>query len=265
MIALLLIACTIIGATLWLSGDQEPYTKESLEKSAALMKESGIIIDSDLLKGDLDGMKLYRFTLPRDYPEQVAQKLVHGTVTDVFTIPGGVELRTDIGEVVYVGNDFTLEYSCPVQSAALTKDEVEDRLIPSAEAPQFGAGQKIGDDPQDVTFTQMLGNYPIPENVLSCHFITGKLTSLEGKWCFPDKCSTFPAQLRDYLNIMFTERERISAESSKNAEKKVLTVENLERCYSVESTDTKTAFVLVPSLKITYTDGEQAIHSAVAN
>lgn len=265
LIALLLIACIVIGTMLWLSGDQEPYTKESLEKSAALMKESGIIVDSNMLKGNFDGMKLYRFTLPRDYPEQVAQKLLCGNISDVFTVPDGVELRTNIGEVLFVGDDFTIRYACSVQSASITEAEAEEILILTLDSPRFGAARQSNEDSKNVTFIQTLGSYPIPENRLTCSFDDGKLVSMEGKWCFPDKCSTFSAQLHDYLNIMFTERERVTADSAENAEKKTLTVENLEKCYGVESTDSKTAFVLVPSLNITYKEGERATHSAVAN
>ncbi len=262
MIALLLIACTVIGTMLLLGGKQEPYTKEALEKSAELMKENGITVDSSLLKGDFENMKLYRFTLPRDYPEQVAQKLVNGNVTDVFTVPGGVELRTDMGEILYVGNDFTVEYSCTTPS--VTETEIQERLLPQAESPRFGLRRQGGEGTQDAVFTQTLSNFPIPENEISCRFVDGKLASLWGKWCFPDKCSTFSAQLRDYLNIMFTERERVAAQSSESATKKSLTVNALEKCYGIENTDSKTTFVLVPSLSIVYKEGERAIHSAVA-
>lgn len=264
MIALLLIACTVIFVMLLLGGDQEPYTAQSLEKSAALMKDSGIILDSDLLKGDFEGMKPYRFTLPRDYPEQVAQKLVTGNITDVFTVPNGVELRADTGETLYVGNDFTVKYSCPDPSKSIGQEDLEQRLLPLTESPKFGVGQKDGGDPQKTVYVQTVGNYPIPENEMICSFADGKLVSMEGKWCFPDKCSTFSAQLHDYLNIMFTERERVSSESSENPSKKDLTVETLEKCYGIENTDSKTTFVLVPSLSIIYKEGEQVIHSAVA-
>ncbi|MBQ4327056.1 MAG: hypothetical protein IJC32_01425 [Clostridia bacterium] len=264
MIALLLIACTVIFVMLLLGGNQEPYTAESLEKSAALMRESGIILDKDLLKGDFEGMKPYRFTLPRDYPEQVAQKLVNGNITDVFTVPDGVELRSDSGEILYVGNDFTVRYSCPDRSNSVTQEDLEQRLLPLTESPKFGISRKDGDDPQKAIYVQTIGNYPIPENEMICSFADGKLVSMEGKWCFPDKCSTFSAQLRDYLNIMFTERERISSEAPENVSKKDLTVESLEKCYGIENTDSKNTFVLVPSLSIIYKEGEQVIHSAVA-
>ena len=72
MIILLLIACIIVGAMLWLNGDNEPYTKDSLEKAAKLMADSGIILEGRQLLGNFDGMRLFRFTLPQDYPEKVA-------------------------------------------------------------------------------------------------------------------------------------------------------------------------------------------------
>lgn len=256
MIILLLIAGIIVGTMLLLGGNKEIYTKESLEKSVALMEKSGIIIDAELLKGDFDGMKIYRFTLSKDYPEKIAENITAGNVTDVFTVPGGVEIRTDRGEILFVGDDFSISYEC--SEGALTEEDTEKSLLPSCESPKFNVRRQVNGDL--VTFTQTLDGTPIPENTVICKFDNGKLTEFSGKWCFPDKCGTFSAQLRDYLNIMFTERERVDAED----EKKQLTVEELEKCYGIETGEGKSVFLLVPSLHIVYKEGESAVHSAVA-
>ncbi len=262
MIILLLLACIVVGAMLWLNGDNEPYTRESLEKAAELMAKSGITVDSEQLLGDFEGMRLYRFTLPQDYPEKVAETLTVGKVTDVFTVPNGVEMRTDAGEILFVGSDFTVSYSCSFANESISEDEIEALLVPLCQSPEFGVQRIESEQSSEMpVFIQTLGSLPIPENEITCNFVDGKLSSFEGKWCFPDKCSTFSAHLRDYLNIMFTERERVSADVSS---KKDLTVKKLEKCYGIESTESKTAFVLVPSLNIIYKEGERSIHSAVA-
>ncbi len=261
MIILLLIACIIVGAMLLFGGSKETYTKESLEKAVALMEKSGITIDAEQLTGDFDGMKIYRFNPAKDYPESVAAALTSGNVTDVFTVPGGVEMRTDLGEIIFVGDDFSISYKCP--DGSLSESDIKKRLLPTCEAPVFDIRrEESGTDSEYVIFTQTLSGSPIPENTVKCKFTNEKLTEFSGKWCFPDKCSTFSAQLRDYLNIMFTERERVDAE---DGEKKQLTVKNLEKCYGIENGDGKSVFLLVPSLHVVYKEGESAIHSAVAD
>ena len=262
MIILLFIACIIVGAMLLLGGNKEAYPKESLEKSVALMEKSGIIIDAEQLKGNFDGMKVYRFTLPKDYPEKVAKSVTSGSVTDIFTVPGGIEIRTDRGETLFVGDNFRITYKCP--DGIIPEAEIEKLLLPVCESPAFGVrrvtAEKNG-NVESVALIQMLGDTPIPENSVDCVFTDGKLTEFSGKWCFPDKCGTFSAPLRDYLNIMFTERERVDAEQNK----KTLMVDMLEKCYGVESTEGKSAFLLVPSLHIIYKEGDNAIHSAVSD
>lgn len=261
MLILLLLACIIVGAMLLLNGDNESYSRESLEKAAELMAKSGITVDSEQLLGDFEGMRLYRFTLPQDYPEKLAETLTVGKVTDIFTLPNGVEMRTDAGERLFVGSDFTVNYNLPSANHGFSEDEIEALLVPPCQSPEFGVQRvETEQNSESLIFIQTLGSFPIPQNEITCNFVDGKLSSFEGKWCFPDKCSTFSAQLRDYLNIMFTERERISADAEN---RKNLTVKKLEKCYGIESTESKTSFILVPSLNIIYKEAERAIHSAV--
>ena len=265
MIILLLIACIIVGSMLWLNGDNEPYTMDSLEKAAKLMADSGIILEGRQLLGNFDGMKLFRFTLPQDYPEKVAERLTVGQITDVFTVPDGVAIRTDKGESLFIGSDFTINYRSLFTDVGFSESEAETLLAPTCQSPEFGmvrndSTQNAG----EVVYTQTLGDMPIPENQIKCNFVDGRLTSFEGKWCFPDKCSAFSAPLRDYLNIMFIERERVNAENTGVETKKELTVKELEKCYGIESNESKTSFILIPSLNIIYREGERAIHSAVA-
>ena len=264
MIILLLLACIVVGAMLWLNGDNEPYTDDALEKAAELMSESGISVSVDQLQGDFSGMKLYRFTLPQDYPERVAEKLASGKATDVFAVPNGIAIRTDQGESLFVGNDFTISYRCLNARDGATEQEIATLLVPDCQFPEFGVLKKKGTESDgEVIFVQTLGDYPFPESEVKCNFVDGKLSSFSGKWYFPDKCSTFSAQLRDYLNIMFTERERVDTENADAENKKTLTVKELEKCYGVESGEGKSTFVLVPSLHIVYKEGEEAIHGAV--
>ena len=265
MIILLLLACIIVGAMLRLNRNNEPYTADSLQKAAELMADSGIKINSEQLLGSFDGMKIYRFTLSQDYPEKVAEKLMVGSITDVFTVPDGVAIRSDKGESLFVGNDFSVNYRSLNANDGILESDIENLLMPACQSPEFGLScngneQNTGER----VFVQMLGDLPIPENEIKCNIVDGKLTSFAGKWCFPDKCSTFSAQLRDYLNIMFTERERVNAENTDTETKKELTVKGLEKCYGIESNESKTAFILVPSLNVIYKEGEHAIHSAVA-
>ena len=266
MIILLLLACIIVGTMLWLNGDNEPYTEESLQRAAELMADSGIKIDSKQLLGNFDGMRLYRFTLPQDYPERVAEKLAVGDITDAFTVPDGVTILTDKGESLFVGDDFTVNYRASDTGEGISESEMEELLLPACQSPQFGILQnETVQNTGETVYTQTVGGLPIPENEIKCSFVDGKLASFTGKWCFPDKCSTFSAQLRDYLNIMFTERERVDDEGLGADGNKLLTVKELEKCYGIESNEGKTAFILVPSLNVVYEEGEYAIHSAVAD
>ena len=77
-------------------GDKYPMSRfpdhledidKALEKAAKLMADSGIILEGRQLLGNFDGMKLFRFTLPQDYPEKVAERLTVGKITDVDVSP----------------------------------------------------------------------------------------------------------------------------------------------------------------------------------
>ncbi len=265
MIILLLIACVVIGTMLLLGGKKELYTKDSLEKSVSLMEKSGILITSAQLKGTFDDMNIYRFTLPQDYPERVAEGITVGNITDIYAVPGGVEMHTDSAERVFIGTDLSISYYCQGAPRDISEEEIGELLAPDCTSPSFGVrreGSEINGASEFVTFVQTVEGLPITENQIKCRFTDGKLASFEGKWCFPDKCGTFSAQLRDYLNIMFTERERVNSEAGG---KRTLTVKELEKCYGVENSDGKSVFILVPSLHIIYKEGESAIHSAVVD
>ena len=89
----------------------------------------------------------------------------------------------------------------------------------------------------------------------------GEVVGMSGEWCFSPVDASYPAQLLDQINILYTVKDRILEAHGENGE--TVTIRSLDLGYTSYFRGDTDRFYLIPAWQLTLAEGETYIINAL--
>ena len=290
--AILLIACTIVGVTLFRVWYEMTYVpSEAVSDLVEVMERAGIHIDRNLIsRRQTDGW-VYVFA-SEDYAETVAELLSDSQVQDVYAIPDGELVILKNGDRVQFGENFTFRYHAkdgdsyspnildlrqfaPPKRPADAEVSVDAvRTFLKGGSRSFGSGGEVEADVSIeeiweyegidyILCSRTIDDMEITGNLALCTVENGKVTAAYGTWCFFTSGMSYSAQLTDILNILFNVKKDLAPSSSAEEKKTSVTIESIKFCYSLYFFGEENNFCLIPCWQIATDTRGDFVYNAI--
>ncbi len=264
----------------------------AIEKLTALLNEDGIYLADGALSSKKQSMVICGGKLGESYYTDTASALSGSDVSLLFTTPTGVVLTMENGTRCAFSSGFGIRYESAgfaglLQEAEFFETEIKAlmnnrALVPpearsehaaktavrtflekigssSERAPQYTMDYETvycGTDPdtsvQYIICVQTVRNQPIVSLFSTFAVLDGAVIGMKGEWCFSSVTETYSAQLYDQVNILYSVKERITAENT--AAHTVL--QSVSLVYAAYYQADSDLFYLIPTWRVT-TDADR--------
>ena len=260
--------------------DNPTYDNSDYLNAQKILKESGIEIDTELLKTNINESFVYYQEIYGNYNNDVCSIFLKGKNINSYSVPGGRIYVSDTNENLFVGNNNEIRYTSLPETDPLSFDAYDS--IPDNEKKELEnkiSGLLFGDDEKSLSLSvigissnQDISTVKISETVNE-HFIDSyeaviqlkdnDIISFDGKWCFLNDFEQNKEPYYDTVNIMFIEKNNVIENQDQSSED-IYRVKGLEQCYKAIITPDNRIY-LIPSVKIDYENGKSSLVEIIKN
>ncbi len=289
LLGLLTVSCLVLGVILFALDRKTNYLpEESIESLIAILDGDGIKIDPEIISGKVEQGTVY-LSASEDYHSTVAALLGEEDVKATYGTPGGKIMVMNSGAMFDFGENFAFSYYADGEpndfpdlwNGTYMSGHLSDakyKEISKIAADFLDKGSRGFDTDGKMSVVTVADNIlekdgvyyvicsrtidgvEITDNTTLCTVTEGKVTEAYGTWCFLTLGESYSAQLADILNILFNVKKEIV--SSRETDTTV-TIEAIERCYSLYFYGENEEFCLIPCLKIVTDSMGEYIYNAI--
>ena len=273
--------------------------EESVQQVKLLLERDGISLSEDALPAKKQSLVIYSGEIGDTYYVDTAESLSDSGVSLSFNTPTGVVFTMENGDRFVFEGGFGIRYEAAGFSSLLETggfvelDSTEEKMPRALEALSAREQRALADTVRSFLAAGKIraerqAMYEMAEEIrfcgrdaetqvqffaccqrirdteittLSCVFavLDGKVIGMNGEWCFSDVQTTYSAQLYDQINILYTVKDHILADST--AAHKVVT--SLSLAYAVYYRADSDLFYLIPTWHVATDEGQTYILNAV--
>ncbi len=291
LLCVLALSCVIVGVCLSLVRRRILYLPDSAaEDLISLLEEDNIHVDKSLVSTKKQTGNVY-MCASADYNYTVASLLDGHEVDCSFVTPEGEIILMDGGGRVEFGDGFYFRYyrdgdEAGEEPSSADVTQISNHLSEEAEtevrstAVRFlerGSEDFVQAENISVITTveriwesggrifalcrREIDGVEIADNIAICIIDGNEVEEAYGSWCFLTLADSYSAQLHDMINILFNVKKELSAAASSSAEG--VTIEAVERCYSLYIYGEDEDFCLIPCWKVVTDSAGEYIYNAL--
>ncbi len=254
--------------------DNPSYNNSDYLNAQKILKESGIEIDTELLKTDINDGYVYYQEIYDNYNKGICSVFLKGKNINSYSVPDGIMYVSDTNETLYIGDDNEIRYTSQektenydFESSEHISDRKKEELENKISSVLFKGNQttlnvsvlaasskgkistvKIGETANDYFIDSYQAVIQLKDN---------DIISFDGKWCFLNNLEQNEEPNYDMINIMFIEKNRIFENQDQSGDD-VYQVKSLNQCYRAIISPNNHIYLL-PSVKIDYENGKSSL------
>ena len=283
VLAVACVICAVILISVYKKNNYIP--DEAVNNIVEILSSSGIEIDGDIIPTRRESGKVY-ICGSDGYNENVTRLLLGEEIVSTYATPDGEIILTGSGGLLEFGKNFYFRYSSDGEKRTVpdakdmsaygkTETAFRENIIKAVTdfldsgSREFSLSRQIRvetkveriseiGDTAYVVCTRTIDGIEITDNTVICTYEDGKVTGVEGGWCFLTGGESYSAQLSDILNILFNVKNEIG---SANGQK--VRIESIEKCYSLYYYGDGAEFCLIPCWQITTDSAGEYIFNAL--
>lgn len=287
LICVLVASCVIVsGYVISINRESRYLPDKSVEDIVKILADENISIDPQLISTKTEVGNVYICGSPEEYSSTVAWLIEDCGVRYSFAVPDGDIIIMTNGARFEFGSEFSFRYSENGEEVSLpTRDKLPQMSTPLSEktkneiskiaaefldrgSESFGGSDHISiiTDVENVwensgSFyafcTRKIDDTPVSDNAVMCEIKNGKVVSAYGTWSFLTPGESYPAQLTDSLNILFSVKKELAGSG------KSVAIESIRRCYSLYTYGEKEELCLIPCWQIVTDNAGEFVYNAI--
>ena len=285
--------------------------ENEIRGAVELLSKDGLTVGEDKIPREKFKAPVYESIYSDEYYTEAAEALSGSKREMLYTLPeGGISITTEDGSAFDFDTEFGFRYvSFDISDASAYTDITADNFYLfsktkaepvakhlknlSERAAEFLDKQLHGDDTleamikascydaeKDITYllaSQVLDGYEVYSHFAICVFEGEKLVYAHGRWYFADLDDKYSTELRDQVNILFTNLETLKEETlspsgetgentgSDSDETKNIaptTVSSISPCYIIYWNSEKTSLFFIPAWQIDHIGDRTFVYNA---
>lgn len=295
VIAILLLACIILGWNIWsLTYSRRYIDEEMLSDVRAILAADDIHLADGAVPAERFRADVFVGATVEDYYQYVYNALSGDPIYRTYTTPDGLMIFTDGGDRYHISGNFGFAYYAAgfltvnlpkygeLSMHRLTEDQREellssvreflkmDALLSSDMAERYQlvlTGARITSDQQGyyVSVNLTMDGVPLVTNEAVLLIRGQQVRAMAGTWTFLSGDRTEAAPIYDQVNILISEKKNVDADRLSGAFAGSVSIERIEPCYCPYVSEESGAVYFVPGWKITYGDGQIRVYDGVSN
>lgn len=295
MIAVLLLACLLLGWNIWSLADSRRYiAEEELTNLQAILEADNIYLAEEAVPRRRFEADVFVGAVVADYYQWVYNSLCGEPIYRTYTTPNGLMLITESGDRYHIRGNFGFAYHATgfltvtlPEYGNLGTLRLDDRtketllasareflkmnmLLPAETVDRYQlalTGAKRTGDLQGyfIAITLEMDGVPLCTNEAVLLIRDGIVRAMEGNWTFLSGSRTESAPVYDQVNILISEKKNIAHDRSVGLLPRTVSIRSVEPCYCPYVDEESGAVYFVPGWKITHEDGRIRVYDGVSN